>query len=91
MPNKNYIRGVRWEREVMAELKALDQQAIIMRASGSHGEYDVMAYLPSLGQIFLIQCKTKVVPKARPVERDGEGSQENVKVVRERWTKYVKG
>lgn len=64
MPNKNYRAGRAFEYEVMNIYRELGYAVI--RASGSHGEYDVIAYKPSERPKF-IQCKrvgTEVQGKA---------------------------
>lgn len=54
MPNKQYLAGRRWEYECAADLRLRGFKVI--RASGSHGEYDLVAYAPDKKPIF-IQCK----------------------------------
>lgn len=41
MPNRNYQRGVRFERQLVNELKALG--CVASRTAGSHGKFDVVA------------------------------------------------
>src|SRR3990167_406058 len=41
MPNKNYNRGVRFERELVKVLKAAGCE--VTRSAGSHGKWDVVA------------------------------------------------
>jgi hypothetical protein len=53
MPNKNYLAGRRWEYDVMKYLRDADYKVI--RASGSHGEFDIVAYKPQ--STLFIQCK----------------------------------
>lgn len=54
MPNPKYTSGRRWEYEVMKRLQ--EDGWIVMRTSGSHGPFDVIALkLNSLP--LLIQCK----------------------------------
>lgn len=57
MPNKNYLKGRRFEYEVMNELRANGFSA--MRTSGSHGHFDVIGIKLANGQqhIKFIQCK----------------------------------
>ena len=50
MPNKNYQRGVRYERKTQ---KILNMPAI--RTAGSHGVFDVIGY--SANVVRFIQCK----------------------------------
>lgn len=53
MPNKNYLRGVAKERAAKKELE--EQGAIVTRASGSHGVFDLVAFFPD--RTLAIQCK----------------------------------
>lgn len=62
MPNKNYLRGRRYEYELVQFYKQFPM-AQVYRTAGSHGFYDVIAILPDTKEIFLIQCKTKVTDK----------------------------
>lgn len=57
MPNKQYERGVRFERERKRFWESLGYQ--VTRASGSHGFYDLVA-IPkdNDGPVYAIQCKT---------------------------------
>ena len=62
MVNKNYIRGVRLEREVQAIFKAAGYKAL--RTAGSHSPWDVVLVKesPTLKKICFVafvQCKTK--------------------------------
>ncbi len=54
MPNANYLRGVRFERERQQayEIEGWD----CMRTAGSHGGADLIAISPK-GDVRLIQCK----------------------------------
>jgi hypothetical protein len=54
MPNRNYEQGARFEREVIARYKA--DGAACIRASGSHGLFDVVAIYPGNLSVFT-QCK----------------------------------
>lgn len=54
MPNRNYTRGRAREYRVMTIYRDCGYRVI--RASGSHGEFDLIAYLPSAKPAF-IQCK----------------------------------
>lgn len=65
MPNPNYERGVRFEREVMTELEA--RGYAVIRASGSHGQFDVVGYR-SDRPVELVQCK--VLKKGSKTEAD---------------------
>lgn len=53
MPNSNYLAGRRFEYEVMKDLRNSGYKVI--RASGSHGEFDIIAYKPK--SALFIQCK----------------------------------
>lgn len=57
MPNKNYLAGVRWERKVKAQREA--DGYICLRASGSHGAFDIIAMPPAGtgGNVLAVQCK----------------------------------
>ncbi len=68
MPNKNYIRGVALEREVVKIFKEKGWEAV--RTAGSHSPYDVtlIKYTQGGGQslkkicfVCFVQCKTKVL------------------------------
>lgn len=54
MPNNNYIAGRRFEYECMAYWRELGYKTI--RAAGSHGEADIVAYRPDR-KPELVQCK----------------------------------
>lgn len=54
MPNKNYLAGRRLEYEVKAHYER--QGALVIRASGSHGAFDLVVIHKS-GQVELVQCK----------------------------------
>src|SRR5690348_2431534 len=54
MPNKNYLAGRRLEYEVMKEFE--NRGFKVLRTSGSHGEFDVVAYKLNEPPLF-IQCK----------------------------------
>jgi Holliday junction resolvase len=67
MPNANYARGVRYERQIMAQLKASGYS--VVRASGSHGLFDVIAFR-SGSPVIAVQCKcSKTLSKAKAEER----------------------
>lgn len=61
--NRNYQAGVRFERETIKRWGASGYRCI--RAAGSHGEADVVAYQPGK-TVVLIQCK--VVPTAQKAQ-----------------------
>ena len=55
MPNKQYVKGARYERKVVNEAKELGN--IAFRSAGSHSPIDVITIDPTLRLIRLIQCK----------------------------------
>ena len=55
--NRNYERGVRFERQLMADFKKEGYNVI--RASGSHGLFDIVAFHFDNRHIRFIQCKVK--------------------------------
>ena len=56
MPNKNYIKGRQAEYRLMKTLR--DSGAIVMRSSGSHGLFDVIAIFPNANLIQMYQVKS---------------------------------
>ena len=69
MANKNYLRGVRLEREVQKIFRDAGWTAI--RTAGSHSPWDVI--LVKTGEVekkvmiqfvAFVQCKTKLTPRA---------------------------
>lgn len=54
MPNKNYLKGVRFERERKKYWE--DLGSMVLRTAGSHGAFDLVA-IDSVGCCYLIQCK----------------------------------
>ena len=56
MPNKRYLSGVRAERKLKAVLEG--QKFLVIRASGSHGEFDLVAIPKYGGMVKLIQVKS---------------------------------
>lgn len=50
MPNKNYQRGVRYERKIQSDIGMNS-----IRTAGSHGVFDVIAYNKDV--VRFIQCK----------------------------------
>lgn len=52
--NRNYVKGVKFEREVMSILS--DQGYFCLRSAGSHSWCDVVAV--NLNEVKFIQCKT---------------------------------
>lgn len=63
MPNKNYLRGRRFEWQVKKDLEA--EGWIALRTAGSHGCWDIIAFFHTGGGILcrLIQCKVTDDPK----------------------------
>ena len=63
MPNKNYLRGVRYERKLVNQARS--EGHIASRSAGSHSPIDVWVYEPKNRVIRMIQCKThkKKTPK----------------------------
>lgn len=64
MPNPNYVRGVRFERERKAHWEAAGYK--VYRTAGSHGEFDLIAAHPTKDAVMFIQCKVV------PTQADGE-------------------
>ncbi len=56
MPNKNYQKGVRFERERIAYYRDIMGHDTT-RASGSHGNWDIITVNARAGIVNLIQCK----------------------------------
>ena len=83
MPNKNYLRGTRYERELMHKLKP--KNGFVIRASGSHGPFDVIVVDLDINQIMFIQCKTVVGGE------DKKEQMEAPKVMGVYFEKYTKG
>jgi Holliday junction resolvase len=54
MANRNYERGVRWERELKAKWE--EKGYTVVRTAGSHGPWDLVAIHPER-PVELIQCK----------------------------------
>lgn len=58
MPNKKYVAGANFERQVKNVLE--DRGYLAVRSAGSHGSADVWALSPELGERpLLVQCKLK--------------------------------
>lgn len=72
MPNKNYLRGRRFEYEVAKTLK--EQGYEVMRTAGSHGKFDIIALRSGVKPIFY-QCK--VTDNERTANRMGAEFKEN--------------
>lgn len=58
--NRNYNRGVAFERKIIEQLKQKGYRAA--RSAGSHGCFDVIAWNDS--EIIFIQCKTTIKDKS---------------------------
>jgi len=56
MPNRNYIKGTRFERELVNQ--ARDEGKIAFRSAGSHSTFDVVVIDLSKRTIDFSQCKT---------------------------------
>ena len=54
MPNSNYIKGRSFEYQVKKDFEA--DGYLVMRASGSHGIFDLACFCQA-GSTYLIQCK----------------------------------
>jgi Holliday junction resolvase len=54
MPNKNYLRGRRFEWQLKKDLE--EQGYLVFRTAGSHGLFDLIG-LDKNGKPLLIQCK----------------------------------
>lgn len=54
MPNRNYERGVRWERKLKKQFESAGY--IVLRTAGSHGPVDLVC-IGSCGNVNFIQCK----------------------------------
>lgn len=54
-PNANYLKGVRFERERKQYYENLGY--CVIRASGSHGKFDLVVIDDARGIVTLIQCK----------------------------------
>jgi len=56
MPNANYIKGIRFEREIVN--KERKEGNIAFRSAGSHSPVDVVVIDKDFKQIWFIQAKT---------------------------------
>lgn len=56
MPNKNYLKGVRKERKIIQDLKAMGFE-IAQRSAGSHSPIDIFAICRARHLIKFIQSK----------------------------------
>lgn len=90
MPNKSYLRGRKWEWDIMKELKRYSsKEAFVLRAAGSHGPYDVVRVDPKCKGIVFVQAKTKYGPISKVV-RKLEKTDTGWAVSMYRWTKYIR-
>lgn len=90
MPNKSYLRGRKWEWDIMKELKKSgSKEAFVLRTAGSHGPYDVVRVDPKYRNIIFVQAKTKYGPISK-ISRALENSGGGWKVSMYRWTKYIR-
>jgi hypothetical protein len=60
MPNKNYLRGRRFEYEYANLMR--EQGFTIARTAGSHGLFDLIGINEKNGMVELIQCKVTEDP-----------------------------
>ncbi len=72
--NKNYQKGVRFERERLAYYRDTLRHDVV-RAAGSHGNWDIVSVDPKWGVVNLIQCK--VVGKEADARRLLDNFREN--------------
>lgn len=56
MPNANYQKGVRFERERLAYYRDVLKLECV-RTAGSHGKWDLVAVDPKRSIVHLVQCK----------------------------------
>lgn len=86
MPNRNYQRGVRWEREIIKDAQSKGFKTI--RASGSHGEFDVVCYKDK--EIMFIQAKVKKSTKNKETICEQVTPSGFYLVGFYKWTKFIK-
>ena len=55
MPNRQYEKGVRFERKIVNE--AREAGLLAFRSAGSHSPVDVVIVNEPMRKIYLIQCK----------------------------------
>ena len=60
MPNKAYIRGTKFERDIQHELESHFPGSEAYRTAGSHGSFDVIHVDKLNKRISFIQAKTKL-------------------------------
>lgn len=61
MPNNNYRNGAAYERRIATKLK--QKGYYVMRSSGSHGIFDLIAIDFNSGHIMFIQLKNYAIGK----------------------------
>ena len=66
IPNANYQKGVRFERERLAYYRDVLKLECV-RTAGSHGRWDIIAVDPKRAIVHLVQCK--VVQNRATAER----------------------
>lgn len=74
MPNRNYLRGRRFEWQLKKDLES--QGWFVYRTAGSHGIYDLIALRESEEhgpQVALFQCKTTKEDKVNPLIKEFTG------------------
>lgn len=90
MPNRNYERGRRFEYDTMHLTPQQQEDGwTSIRASGSHGKYDVVKIDRKKKVIWFIQCKTKLGKKEGIIFSQEEAG-DMYKVIFERRTKLIK-
>ena len=90
MPNKNYLRGVKFERDLVNKARA--QGLISGRMAGSHSPYDLYIIDAKLEHVMFIQCKTKKAKKEKISEKWVQMSPPMAaQVTFEKVTKYIRG
>lgn len=63
MPNKNYVKGVRKERQIVNQARA--DGLVAFRSAGSHSPIDVCIIDIMGRQINFIQCKPDTISKIK--------------------------
>ena len=67
MPNKSYIKGVRFERKIVNDAKRYG--LIAFRSAGSHSPIDVITIDKDNKEIVLFQCKAKSYLSKKEIEK----------------------
>lgn len=72
MGNPNYIRGVRFEREILKSIRCPKQHnkdgCFAARTAGSHGRFDCFSVCFVFKTIMFVQAKTRKGEKTAPVK-----------------------